>query len=196
MYFLGDIKCAFYGKRSYPVKFVIYWQELDNNNLFLFHSLLVRQLVEPVNWMKTIQNIFKERTCSSKIYEVGPGRQLRAMINRIDRTLLDDFTNLETWHVKCQDGGILNLYLSAFQERKWTCTSLGLWNISLKFTFILIISGLNRRQNWKSLKFWLKNLKLNRSSQSNLWWMCWWPYHQILWTNFKVTGESIFCGWE
>ncbi|KAL9974743.1 hypothetical protein ACROYT_G011823 [Oculina patagonica] len=59
-------------------------------------SLLVRQLVEPVNWMKTIQNIFKERTSSTKIYEVGPGRQLKAMINRIDRTLLDDFTNLET----------------------------------------------------------------------------------------------------
>lgn len=63
---------------------------------YFIHSLLVRQLVEPVNWMKTIQNIFKERTSSIKIYEVGPGRQLRTMISRIDRTLLDNFTNLET----------------------------------------------------------------------------------------------------
>lgn len=59
-------------------------------------SLLIRQLVEPVNWMKTIQNIFKGRTTNSEIYEVGPGRHLRAMIYRIDRTLLDNFTNLET----------------------------------------------------------------------------------------------------
>jgi len=58
-------------------------------------SLLVRQLVEPVNWMKTIQNIFKGRTRNCKIYEVGPGKQLRAMINRIDRTLLDNFINIE-----------------------------------------------------------------------------------------------------
>jgi len=64
--------------------------------LFFSCSLLVRQLTEPVNWMKTIENIFKGRTMNSKIYEVGPGRQLRAMIHRIDRTLLDNFTNLET----------------------------------------------------------------------------------------------------
>ena len=63
---------------------------------FFSCSLLVRQLTEPVNWMKTVQNIFKGRTTNSKIYEVGPGRQLRAMIHRIDRTLLDNFTNLET----------------------------------------------------------------------------------------------------
>jgi len=66
------------------------------NNPDQIKSLLVRQLVEPVNWMKTMQNIFKGRTANSKIYEVGPGRQLRAMIYRIDRTLLDNFTNLET----------------------------------------------------------------------------------------------------
>lgn len=59
-------------------------------------SLLIRQLVEPVNWMKTIQKIFKQRMTNSKIYEVGPGRQLRAMIYRIDRTLMNNFTNLET----------------------------------------------------------------------------------------------------
>lgn len=56
----------------------------------------MRQLVEPVNWMKTIQNIFKEHEGGAIIYEVGPGKQLRSMISRIDRTLLEDFTNLET----------------------------------------------------------------------------------------------------
>lgn len=74
--------------------------------------------------MKTIQNIFKERTSSSKIYEVGPGRQLRAMISRIDRTLLDDFTNVETWHKllnfefipKCFAGEKMNLHLSESME--------------------------------------------------------------------------------
>ena len=64
----------------------------DDKFLFFTHSLLIKQLVEPVNWMKTIQNIFKGRTTNSKIYEVGPGRQLRAMIYRIDRTLMDNFT--------------------------------------------------------------------------------------------------------
>jgi len=59
-------------------------------------SLLVRQLVEPVNWMKTIQNIFKEYRKDSTIYEVGPGKQLRSMISRIDRKLLNNFTNLKT----------------------------------------------------------------------------------------------------
>lgn len=59
-------------------------------------SLLVRQLVEPVNWLKTIQNIFKEHRSGAAIYEVGPGKQLRSMVYRIDRTLLNDFTNLET----------------------------------------------------------------------------------------------------
>lgn len=59
-------------------------------------SLLVQQLVEPVHWMKTIQNIIKQRTNPEKIFEVGPGKQLKAMISRIDRTLLDNFTNLET----------------------------------------------------------------------------------------------------
>lgn len=71
---------------------------MDDHNKLLFFScsLLVRQLVEPVNWMKTIQNIFKQRTTNGKIYEVGPRRQLRAMIYRIDRTLMDNFSNLET----------------------------------------------------------------------------------------------------
>ena len=78
---------------SLQFKYIIF---LDNKFLFFSGSLLIRQLVEPVNWMKTIQNIFKGRTTNRKIYEVGPGRQLRAMIYRIDRTLLDNFTNLET----------------------------------------------------------------------------------------------------
>lgn len=59
-------------------------------------SLLVHQLVEPVNWLKTIKNIFKEQHGATAIYEVGPGKQLRTMISRIDRTLLNNFTNLET----------------------------------------------------------------------------------------------------
>lgn len=59
-------------------------------------SLLVQQLVEPVNWMKTIQNIFKEHRSVAIIHEVGPGKQLRSMISRIDRTLMNNFTNWET----------------------------------------------------------------------------------------------------
>ena len=81
--------------------FCVYFPECSwivNTLLFLSCSLLVRQLVEPVNWMKTIQTIFKGRTRNCKIYEVGPGKQLRATINRIDRTLLDNFINIETWH--------------------------------------------------------------------------------------------------
>lgn len=64
--------------------------------MFIFKSLLVHQLVEPVNWLKTIKNIFKEQHGATAIYEVGPGKQLRTMISRIDRTLLNNFTNLET----------------------------------------------------------------------------------------------------
>lgn len=58
--------------------------------------LLVQQLVEPVNWMKTIQNIMKQRTNLENIFEVGPGKQLKAMTSRIDRKMLNNFTNLET----------------------------------------------------------------------------------------------------
>lgn len=65
-------------------------------HLLLFLRLLVQQLVEPVNWMKTIQNIMKQRTNVENIFAVGPGKQLKAMTSRIDRKMLNNFTNLET----------------------------------------------------------------------------------------------------
>ena len=82
--------CFYFPARSWIV--IFFFLSLS---LSLSRSLLVRQLVEPVNWSKTIQNISKGRTRNNKLYEVGPGKQLRAMIYRIDRTLLDNFTNLE-----------------------------------------------------------------------------------------------------
>lgn len=64
--------------------------------LILLYSLLEHQLVEPINWLKTIQNIFKENGSGSIIYEVGPGKQLRSMISRINKSLMNDFRNLGT----------------------------------------------------------------------------------------------------
>lgn len=62
----------------------------------IIKSLLEHQLVEPINWLKTIQNIFKENGSGSTIYEVGPGKQLRSMISRINKSLMNDFRNLGT----------------------------------------------------------------------------------------------------
>lgn len=69
----------------------------------IIKSLLEHQLVEPINWLKTIQNIFKENGSGSTIYEVGPGKQLRSMISRINKSLMNDFRNLGTWHEILQE---------------------------------------------------------------------------------------------
>ena len=45
-------------------------------------GMLQRQLVEPVMWERIMEN-FKE-SGKNKLYECGPGQQLKAMIKRID----------------------------------------------------------------------------------------------------------------
>ena len=45
-------------------------------------GMLQRQLVEPVMWERLMDN-FKE-SGKTKLYECGPGQQLKAMIKRID----------------------------------------------------------------------------------------------------------------
>ena len=64
-----------------------------NPHLFPFR-LLVQQLVEPVCWPTLILNMQEGKTMG-QIYEVGPGRQLKAMLQRIDPRLVQHFTNVE-----------------------------------------------------------------------------------------------------
>lgn len=47
-------------------------------------SLLKRQLVEPVQWERGTRNLAGSGECAEYL-EVGPGRQLKAMMRRIDR---------------------------------------------------------------------------------------------------------------
>ena len=60
----------------------------------LIFRLLPRQVVEPVRWEKIINDI-----CQSKyeqtFYEVGPGRQLAAILAKIDRRLVRKCKNIE-----------------------------------------------------------------------------------------------------
>jgi [acyl-carrier-protein] S-malonyltransferase len=45
-------------------------------------GMLQRQLVEPVMWEKTMENL--KGVGKNRLYECGPGQQLKAMCKRID----------------------------------------------------------------------------------------------------------------
>ncbi len=48
-------------------------------------ALLVRQVVEPVQWEKTMRNLLQAGVV--KFYEIGPGRVLAGLLKRIDRKI-------------------------------------------------------------------------------------------------------------
>jgi [acyl-carrier-protein] S-malonyltransferase len=48
-----------------------------------FRSLLVRQVVQPVLWEKTMRNLLEEGV--ERFYEIGPGRVLTPLLKRIKR---------------------------------------------------------------------------------------------------------------
>jgi [acyl-carrier-protein] S-malonyltransferase len=48
-----------------------------------FRALLVRQVLSPVQWEKTMRNLLAQGV--SRFYEIGPGRVLAGLLKRVDR---------------------------------------------------------------------------------------------------------------
>jgi len=66
-----------------------------NNHTESICELLVRQIAEPVLWNSVMENIRTELVgCDMKLYEVGPGRQLKAISSKIDRKLARNTENI------------------------------------------------------------------------------------------------------
>lgn len=58
---------------------------------------LVKQLVSPVKWEQTLHEIY-ERTQGKKFphtYEVGPGKQLGATLQKCNRKAFKDYAHVE-----------------------------------------------------------------------------------------------------
>ena len=58
-------------------------------------SLLKRQLVEPVRWEQMMDEALKPFHNHTAYIETGPGKQLKAMMRRIDQDAWGKMTNLE-----------------------------------------------------------------------------------------------------
>mmetsp|Transcript_12728 Transcript_12728/g.21593 ORF Transcript_12728/g.21593 Transcript_12728/m.21593 type:complete len:534 (+) Transcript_12728:133-1734(+) len=56
-------------------------------------EMLARQLCEPVQWESTIRNLAADG--KSKMFELGPGTQIKAMCKRIDNKIWKEFTNVQ-----------------------------------------------------------------------------------------------------
>lgn len=56
-------------------------------------ELLCRQLCEPVQWEGTLKTIIGKG--KNKLYELGPGAQIKAMCKRIDKEVWSGFTNIQ-----------------------------------------------------------------------------------------------------
>jgi [acyl-carrier-protein] S-malonyltransferase len=63
-------------------------------------DLLYRQLTQPVKWQESMQNMIKDGF--NQFYEVGPGKVLKGLLKRIDRSMecteigtVEDLNNLE-----------------------------------------------------------------------------------------------------
>merc|ERR1711959_375941 len=55
-------------------------------------KLLMRQLVEPVQWEKLVKNLISNGKKS--LHELGPGQQIKAMVKRIDQACWKNFKNV------------------------------------------------------------------------------------------------------
>ena len=51
----------------------------------MIRALLKRQLVEPVRWEQCVSEATKSHHFISAYIETGPGKQLKAMMKRIDQ---------------------------------------------------------------------------------------------------------------
>ena len=60
----------------------VYYQSVAN-----IRELLKRQLVEPVMWEQTMEEVVKGWQRISAYIETGPGKQLKAMMRRIDNKM-------------------------------------------------------------------------------------------------------------
>ena len=62
-------------------------------------DLLLKQLVEPVQWCTILEDIRKH--CSliktSKLYEIGTGRQIKSMVGKFERRLVRKVQTLTVW---------------------------------------------------------------------------------------------------
>lgn len=56
-------------------------------------ELLCRQLCEPVQWEGTLKSVISKG--KNKLYELGPGAQIKAMCKRIDKEVWSAFTNVQ-----------------------------------------------------------------------------------------------------
>merc|ERR1711920_196370 len=56
-------------------------------------ELLCRQLCEPVQWEGTLKTLISKG--KNKLYELGPGAQIKAMTKRIDKEVWSGFTNVQ-----------------------------------------------------------------------------------------------------
>lgn len=56
-------------------------------------GLLVRQLVEPVQWEATLKHLIGSMG-KSKLFELGPGQQIKAMCKRISPAVVKAFQNI------------------------------------------------------------------------------------------------------
>jgi len=59
-------------------------------------SELKRQLTQHVNWEKTLRELIKELNDeSAKFWEVGPSKQLKQMMKRVDQAVWKNTENVE-----------------------------------------------------------------------------------------------------
>ena len=65
------------------------------SSLALWQSLLKRQLVEPVRWEQAMEEATKPFHNHTAYIETGPGKQLKAMMRRIDQEAWGKMTVLE-----------------------------------------------------------------------------------------------------
>ncbi|KAF6252241.1 acyl transferase/acyl hydrolase/lysophospholipase [Scenedesmus sp. NREL 46B-D3] len=63
-------------------------------------ELLGRQLVEPVRWQATLTGLLSQQgpdqawAGCSRLYELGPGQQIKAMVRRVDQAAWRAFKNV------------------------------------------------------------------------------------------------------
>ncbi len=64
------------------------WSNVDarpHNDPAEIRALLVRQVLEPVLWEKTMRNLLEQG--AQRFYEIGPGRVLAGLLKRVDRKM-------------------------------------------------------------------------------------------------------------
>jgi len=54
--------------------------------------MLGKQLVQPVKWEQTLTKLIEKG--KTKLHELGPGQQIKAMVKRLDAAVWKDFKNI------------------------------------------------------------------------------------------------------